>query len=126
MHHDLHEETLVGLADLDPECYGDDHARWLVAHDRYSEAVNLLKGLISVRGCDALHLPLGNIVAEHGEMNETITSYAAGTAHGDYYSADNLSLLRDRPGQICQARHLIRLAASHGDRSAVACGTAEK
>ncbi len=118
-HHDVTEGTLMALTDLDPEPHAPKYAYWLVEHDRYEEAVGLLRRLIDEKDCTDLYLPLGRILADHGETDAAVEAYTAGIACDDYFSAFNLGLLNDELGDRRQALRLIRLAASHGDRKAV-------
>jgi tetratricopeptide (TPR) repeat protein len=120
-HHDVTESTLVDLVDLDPELHAPKYAYWLVEHDRYEEVVGLLRRLIDEKDCADLYLPLGRILANHGETEAAGEAYTAGIACDDdyYYNAFNLGLLNNELGNRRQALSLIRLAASHGDRKAV-------
>lgn len=118
-HHDVIEGTLMAVTDLAPEFYAPEYAYWLVEQDRHGEAVGLLRKLIDEKDCTNLYLPLGRILAEHGETEAAVEAYTAGIGNGDYFSAFNLGLLNDELGDRHQALSLIRLAASHGDRKAV-------
>lgn len=118
-HHNVTENTLMALVDLNPELHAPKYAYWLTEHDRYQESVGLLRRLIDKKDCTDLYLPLGRILADHGETDAAVEAYTAGIGNGDYYSAFNLGLLKDELGDRRESRSLIRLAASHGDREAV-------
>ncbi|AZZ43061.1 hypothetical protein C0Z11_12990 [Acidipropionibacterium jensenii] len=118
-HDDVSEETLAALADLDVS-YVPDFAYWLEDHDRFEEAVTLLSATIEAKHeAELLSLPLGNILERHGDPDGATDAYAAGIAAGDFFCAFNLGTLKNDLGHPREARRLIRLAASHGDRKAV-------
>ncbi|VEI03273.1 Uncharacterised protein [Acidipropionibacterium jensenii] len=118
-HDDVSEETLAALADLDVS-YVPDFAYWLEDHDRFEEAVTLLRTTIEAKHeAELLSLPLGTVLENHGDPGGATDSYAAGIAAGDFFCAFNLGTLKNDLGHPREARRLICLAASHGDRKAV-------
>lgn len=118
-HDDVVEETLAALAELDVT-YASDYAYWLEDHDRFRDAVRLLRTVIAEKDCaEILSLPLGNLLERHGDPAGATGAYTAGIAAGDYFSAFNLGTLKNDLGEEREGHRLIRLAASHGDRKAI-------